>query len=73
MQELESQLRKWGRSIGVVIPSEAVKKEGLKEGSTVKLIVLNKTSALEETFGMLKLKKSTDKILEEIDEEGWSE
>ena len=32
-----------------------------------------KSNALRETFGTLKLKKATDEIMEEIDEEGWDE
>jgi len=73
MLEVESRLRAWGQSIGVVIPKGLIDRENLKEGDAVKLIVIKKTDALKETFGKFKLKRSTDEILKEIDEEGWNE
>jgi len=73
MLEVESELREWGRSIGVIIPKDLVVHEKLKAGDTVKLLVLKKTNALKRTFGKLKLKRTTDEILKEIDEEGWNE
>lgn len=73
MLTVESKLRNWGRSIGVVIPKEAIIKENLKEGETIKLVIMKKSSIVRETFGKLKLKRSTDEILREIDEEGWNE
>jgi len=41
--EAEVQLRKWGRSVGTVIPKEALDKEHLKAGQTVKLLIIKKT------------------------------
>ena len=73
MITIESQLRNWGRSIGVVIPKEAVIKEHLAEGDTVEIIILKKSNALKETFGKFKFKRTTDEILKESDEENWDE
>ncbi|MFO8016081.1 MAG: AbrB/MazE/SpoVT family DNA-binding domain-containing protein [Candidatus Woesearchaeota archaeon] len=73
MIEVESQLRKWGRSMGVVIPKDAVIHEDLKTGDRIELLILKKSNALKETFNTLKFKRSTDEILKEVDEEGWNE
>ncbi|MBI4918671.1 AbrB/MazE/SpoVT family DNA-binding domain-containing protein [archaeon] len=73
MQEVESRLRNWGRSVGVVIPKKIIDQEKLKEGDEVKLFLIKKNNVLNETFGKFKLKSSTDAILKEIDEEGWNE
>ena len=73
MIEVESTLREWGRSIGVVVPKEAIEKEHMKKGDTVKLLIVRKTNALRDTFGTFRFKKSTDQMLKEIDEEGWDE
>lgn len=73
MIAIESKLRGWGRSLGVVVPKEAIEKEHLKEGDTVKLLVVKKTNALSQTFGTFKFKESTEQMLKEIDEEGWDE
>ena len=73
MIAIESELREWGRSLGVVVPKEAVLREQLRAGDTVKLIILKASNALNNTFGRLKLKHSTDEILKEIDETAWKE
>lgn len=73
MQELHAEVREWGRSVGIVIPKEAVIQEKIHAGDTVKIIFLRKVSPLKELFGQVKLKRSTEEILREIDEEGWNE
>ncbi len=73
MIEVESQLRNWGRSIGLVIPKEAIIKEHLKEGDTISLLILKKSNALHETFGIFKFKKDTQTLLNEADKENWDE
>ena len=73
MIEVESQLREWGRSIGVVIPKEKITKEGLMPGDIVEILIRKKSNSLKETFGVLKFKKSTEEILRESDKEAWDE
>lgn len=73
MLEVESKVRKWGRSLGVVLPKEKVKEEGIDKDDTITILISKKRNTLKETFGTLKLKKSTDKILRESDEEAWDE
>ncbi len=73
MIEVETTLREWGKSVGLVVPKEALRHEQLKAGQKVVLLLLKKTSALKDTFGVVKLKKNTDMILKEIDKEGWEE
>ncbi|MFH0971562.1 MAG: AbrB/MazE/SpoVT family DNA-binding domain-containing protein [Candidatus Micrarchaeota archaeon] len=66
---IEAKLRRWGRSLGVVVPMGAVKAENLKEGDTVKLGVLRKAHPFKELFGAVKFKGDTQKILDELDKE----
>lgn len=73
MIEAETQVKEWGRSFGIIIPKEAVIKERIKPGDTVKILIKKKANPLKETFGILKLKRSTKEILDEIDKEGWNE
>ena len=73
MIEVRAKIRKWGRSFGVVIPKEMVLKERLKENETVKLLIVKPTNALRETFGSLKIKRSTQEILDESDKELYDE
>ena len=73
MMEVEAKVRKWGRSFGIVIPKDKIKKEGIKENETVRLFIGKKTNVLKETFGTMKLKRSTQEILDESDREDWDE
>ena len=73
MMEVEAKVRKWGRSFGVVIPIEKIKAEGIKENETIKLLITKRTNVLKETFGTLKLKRTTQEILDESDREDWDE
>jgi len=70
--EIISQVRQWGRSVGVVIPKETAKKANIKTGDKIRLLIIGK-NPLKETFGILKLKRPTEEILKEVDKEGWDE
>ena len=73
MIEIETKVRKWGRSFGVVIPKEKIKEEGIKENETIKLLIGKRTNVLKETFGTFKFNKKTQEMLDEIDKESWDE
>ena len=67
---MESKLKakQIGGSIGVIIPKDIVKKEGIMPNDTLK-VRIEKTSDLNFLWGKFKdVKKSTDKIMREIDE-----
>lgn len=69
MIEVEGKIRKWGRSLGVVIPKDMAKSEGLKKNESIKIIIAKKMNVLRETFGTVKFKKSTEEMLKESDKE----
>jgi len=70
MIERETTLRAWGNSIGLVIPKEAVKKEGLHVDQKVKVVITPvKTLKVKDIFGKLKLKINTKELLKEVDKE----
>jgi antitoxin component of MazEF toxin-antitoxin module len=73
MIETETQVREWGRSVGVVIPKDMAIRERIKAGDSVKILIMKKSNALKETFGTFKFKRSTEEILKEADEESWDE
>ena len=73
MIEVETKVRKWGRSFGVVIPKDKINEEGIKENETIKLLIGKKNNVLKETFGTIKLKRPTQEILDESDREDWDE
>ena len=62
--------KKWGNSIGVIIPSEVIKKQEIKEGQEIIItMVSKKKTKVKNVFGKLKFKKDTQEILDEIDED----
>ena len=70
MIELKTKIRKWGNSFGVVIPQKAVEAENIKEGEEVSILFnKKKTNILRKMFGTFKFKKSTEKIMREMDKE----
>jgi len=71
MLEAELKVRKWGNSLGVVLPNEIVKKNGLKEGSVIEVFIPQKSKiSLEKVFGTAKFKKSTQQLKDEM-RAGW--
>ena len=73
MIEIEAKLKKWGRSFGIVIPMEKIKKENLLENDKIKILITKKKNPLKETFGILKFKRPIEEILKEGDKESWDE
>ena len=70
MIEHETRLKAWGNSVGVVIPKEDIKKEGLYLDQKVKVVITPvKTLKVKDIFGKLKSKKSAKELLKEVDEE----
>ena len=70
MIEHETKLKAWGNSIGIVIPKEDIKKEGLHVDQKVKVVITPvKTLKVKDIFGKLKLKINTKELLQEVDEE----
>ena len=65
---IETKLRRWGNSFGVLIPKGELERDNLKENDSIIVIVKRKISPAKELFGSLMIKEPTDKIMREIDE-----
>ena len=69
MEVIEARLKRWGNSLGIVIPVEIISKEGMKENEDVKIILVKDSrNALRDTFGMGKgkLKKTGQEFKDEL-------
>ena len=69
---IESQIKKWGNSLGIVVPKDVVRKDNLRENKKVRLIILKDGSkALKATFGIAKnkIKKSAQELKDEARKE----
>ena len=68
MEQFEAVTKKWGNSIGITIPSEVIKEEKIKPQDKIMVLVIkNYRKKLANIFGTLKLKKETQRVMEEID------
>ncbi len=63
--------KKWGNSIGVIIPKDVVEKEHIKEGQKIEIVIMKPDNVLKETFGMMKgeWKESAQKIKNQLRKE----
>jgi len=67
MSIVEVKAKKWGNSLGLLIPKDIVEKEKLRENQKLDIIIIPKTKTLEKTFGMVKgWKKPAQQIKDEI-------
>lgn len=73
MIEIEARLRKWGRSFGIVVPMDKIKKGNFAKNEKLKILIAKKKNPLKETFGTVKFKRPIKEILEEGDRESWDE
>ncbi len=66
---VRTKTRKWGNSIGIVIPGEEVERLKLKENEEVMIQIAKKENPLKELFGTLKTKKTAEELLQETRKE----
>ena len=66
MKKMESIVKEWGNSLGVIIPNDIAKNENIKAGDSIEIIVL-KTNNIKKAFGSLKnLKIDTQKFKDDL-------
>jgi antitoxin component of MazEF toxin-antitoxin module len=61
--------KKWGNSIGIVIPKNLADKIRLKPKETVLIEIERKQNVLRELFGAIQFKEPTEKILRDTRKE----
>ena len=69
MTVISTRVKKWGNSLGLIIPSGTVTSRKFKENQKINIIILEDSKKiLEETFGSLKnkLKRPAQEIKDEL-------
>ena len=69
MATAEVVLKKWGKSIGIILPKELIKEEALRENERI-IINVVKEADLTKLFGSLKRKLSGQEF-KDLVREGW--
>ena len=66
---IEVKTKKWGNSIGVVIPMETVERLNIKPEEDIIIEIEKRNNILKEMFGEAKFKKSGKKMIEDFRKE----
>ena len=70
MMEIKAKTKKWGNSIGILIPKEAIKKENIKLDQEVTILISSKPITTgRDIWGTFKFKKSTEQLMREVDKD----
>jgi len=70
MEQINAKVKRWGNSLGIILPREVVTKEKLDEGTEIEILVVPKhATKVKDVFGILKgkLHRPTKEVLAEVD------
>ena len=81
MEHITARVKKWGTSLGIILPKKVVRNEKIKEGLKVEISIQPENIlTVEELMRFARkhqftkqLKKSTTQIMKDIDDELWPE
>jgi antitoxin component of MazEF toxin-antitoxin module len=73
MIEFKSKLKRWGRSFGIVVPMEKLRKANINENTAIEITITKQENPLKKHFGTVKFKKPIEEILDEGDRDSWGE
>ena len=62
---IEVRTKKWGNSIGIIIPSETVEKFNIKPEENISVEISKEGNVLKEMFGTMKSKKTAKQLVDE--------
>ncbi len=62
---VEVKTKKWGNSIGIIIPSETVERLNIKPEEKIVVEITKESNVLKEMFGTMKSNKTTRQMLDE--------
>ncbi|MDP3026366.1 MAG: AbrB/MazE/SpoVT family DNA-binding domain-containing protein [Nanoarchaeota archaeon] len=70
METINTKVKKWGNSFGIILPADIVRNNEIREGTDIEVRIntKNKTKAMD-IFGILKgkLTRDTGDLLKEVD------
>lgn len=79
MVSINTKVRKWGNSFGIVLPKKIVERDNIQEGLDITITIepSNKTD-VGDLFNLskknnFKSKKHVERLIKDVDDELWSE
>ena len=67
---IEVEIKKWGNSMGIILPKPFIEKENLKENKRI-LIKIIKKADLSDIFGLVKNRKITGQRMKDDSRKEW--
>jgi len=65
-------VKKWGNSYGIILPIKTVRDQSITENDVIDVKINKKIKPLKSLFGTLKMRKSTQRIKDEL-RAGWDD
>ena len=66
--EILTKTKKWGSSLGIIIPKKIIREERIKDGQEIRINILSKKKTIgRDIFGKLKFKKPIQVLINETD------
>ncbi len=65
-------VKKWGNSLGLVVPADVAKAHGLKPGDTLEVEFRRRVRSMEELSGTMRFRRDLLTVLREM-EAGWDD
>ncbi len=69
---MQAKLRKWGNSLGLLVPAVLAREKGLRDGDIVEFEIRRRILSVEELGGTVKFRRPLREVLQEM-EEGWND
>jgi len=68
--EIKAKTKKWGNSIGVIIPKDVIRRQNIKPDQEITLMITNKPITKgKDIWGTMKFNKSTEELMRDVDKE----
>ncbi len=67
-----TKVKRWGNSLGLIVPADIVRSQGLRDGDTIQIDFRGRIRTFEELGGSIHLRTNLRTLLREM-EEGWDD
>lgn len=67
---VEVKIKKWGNSMGVILPKGIIEEKGLEENDTI-FVEIVREADLSDAFGMIKKRRMSGQKAKDLMRQGW--
>jgi antitoxin component of MazEF toxin-antitoxin module len=67
---IQTKIKRWGNSFGVILPKSLIEKQNLKEEDTITIEIVREAD-ISDVFGMIKKRKMSGQEAKDFARRGW--